>query len=119
MSGEIEKDEFVRLEDLIARAKEGKEVELSVALSKQVITKRSHPAETDERKGEIDMYLLIGDYSINVGGVVNKVSKIYVSGIIGEPMNATRQNIEIANSRIKMDYMRLREVNIIFEEVFF
>jgi hypothetical protein len=50
---------------------------------------------------------------------VNKVSKIYVSGIIGEPMNATRQNIEIANSRIKMDYMRLREVNIIFEEVFF
>ena len=119
MSGEIEKDEFVRLEDFIARAKEGKEVQLSVTLSKQVVTKRSHPAETDERKGELDMYLLIGDYSINVGGAVNKVSKIYVSGIIGEPMNATRQNIEIANSRIKMDYMRLREVDIIFEEVFF
>ena len=118
MSGEIEKDAFVRLEDFIAQAREGKEVQLSVALSKQVVTKRSHPAETEERKGEV-IYLLIGDYSINVGGAVNKVSKIYVSGIIGEPMNATRQNISIANSRIKMDYMRLREANIIFEEVFF
>jgi hypothetical protein len=119
MSGEIEKDEFVRLEDFIAVAKQGKEVQLSVTLNKHVVTKKTHPAETDEKKGELDMYLLIGDYLFNVGGALNKVSKIYVSGIIGEPMNATRQNIEIANSRIKMDYMRLREVNIIFEEVFF
>ena len=119
MSGEAEKDEFVRLEDFIARTKEGKEVQLSVALSKHLVIKKSHPAETDERKGEVDMYLLIGDYSFNVGGAVSKVSKIYVSGTIDEPMNATKRNISIANSRIKMDYMRLREANIIFEEVFF
>ena len=49
------------------------------------------------------MYLLIGDYSFNVGEAVSKVSKIYVSGVIGEPMNATKQNRSIANSRIKMD----------------
>jgi len=119
MSGEIGKDEFVRLEDFIAKAKEGKKVQLSIALSKQVVTKRLHPAEPDERKGQIDMYLLIGDYSFNVGGAVSKVSKIYVSGTIDEPMNSTKQNINIANSRIKIDYMRLREANIIFEEVFF
>jgi hypothetical protein len=119
MSREIEKDEFIRLEDFIARAKEGKEVQLSVTLNKHVVKKKSHPAETDERKDEVEMYLLIGDYSFKVGGTVSKVSKIYVSGIIGEPMNATKQNINIANSRIKMDYMRLREANIIFEEVFF
>jgi hypothetical protein len=119
MSREAEKDEFVRLEDFIARTKEGKEVQLSVALSKHLVIKKSPPAETDERKGQVDMYLLIGDYSFKVGGAVSKVSKIYVSGVIGEPMNATKQNISIANSRIKMDYMRLREANIIFEEVFF
>ena len=115
MSGEIEKDEFLRLEDFIAMANEGKEVQLTVTLSKHAVTKKPQPAET----GEKEMYLLIGDYLFSVGGVVTKVSKIYVSGIVGEPMNATKQNINIANSRIKMDYMRLREANIIFEEVFY
>ena len=119
MSGEAEKDEFVRLEDFIARTKEGKEIQLSVALSKHLVIKKSQPAETDERKGTVDMYLLIGDYSFNVGGAVSKVSKIYVSGTIDEPMHVTKQNISIANSRIKMDYIRLKEANIVFEEVFF
>jgi hypothetical protein len=118
MAGETEKGELIRLEDFIALAKEGKEVQLTVSLRKQLVQQKFHPEQTEEKKGEIDMYLLIADYSFQGAGKKGKVSKIYVSGTVGEPLNATKQNTYIANARLKMDYMRLREVDIIFEEIF-
>ncbi|MBM4136814.1 MAG: hypothetical protein FJ241_08290 [Nitrospira sp.] len=111
--------ELSRLEDFIALAKGGKEVQMSIEVKKQIVTQKVHPDETEEMRSEIDMYLLIGDYAFKVGGEVKKVSKIYVAGAVGEPLNAARQNIHIANARLKMDYVRLREAHIIFEEVYF
>lgn len=114
-----EKTEPGRLEDFMALAKSGKEVQLVVELKKEIVAPKSNPDETKEEKSRRDMYLLIGDYTFDVGGNTEKVSKIYVSGTMGEPVNATRKNLNIVNDRLKMDYMRLRDANIIFEEVFF
>jgi hypothetical protein len=113
------KYELGRLQDFIVLAKEGTEVQLSVDLRKQIVYHKVESGETGGGKGEVDMYLLIGDYSFKIRGGIEKVSKIYVSGTVGEPVNATRKNINIVNDRLKMDYMRLREANIIFEEVYF
>jgi len=116
MAAELEKSAPNRLEDFIALAKEGKDVQVSVALRKQIVTQKVHPDQTEEMRGELDMYLLVGDYSFKVGGEVRKVSKIYVSGTVEEPLNASRTSIYIANARLNMDYARLREADIIFDE---
>ncbi len=42
--------------------------------------------------------------------------KFYVSGIEGESLNMTKRNIYVANERLRMDYKRLREAKIAFEE---
>ncbi len=118
MAEETGKGELVRLEDFIALAKEGKEVQSTVQLRKQFVQQKAHPAQTGEMKAETDMYLLIADYAFKGAGKEGKISKIYVSGSVGEPLNATKQNTYIANARLKMDYMRLREADIVFEEVF-
>ncbi len=119
MTDMIEKGEPGRLEDLVALAKEGKEVQLTVELRKQIVTQKVEAGGAEGGKGGVDMYLLIGDYSFKVGEHAGKISKIYVSGTVGEPLNATRKNMNIVNDRLKMDYMRLRDADIIFEEVYF
>lgn len=119
MAEELEKRELNRIEDFISIAKEGKEVQLSVSLRKQTVTQKLRPEEKNVLKNEADIYLLIADFSFTAGTLTGKISKIYVSGTVDEPLNATRQQTSIANSRLKMDYLRLRSVNIIFEEVFF
>jgi len=112
MADTNEKGELGRLEDFIALSRQGKDVQLSVTLRKQIVTQKAHSG----MKGEEDIYLLIGDYSCTVGSDVKNVAKIYVSGTVGEPRNAAKQNIYIANARLSMDYIRLREADIIFEE---
>lgn len=103
-----------RLEDFIDLATQGKDIQLSVDLKKQIVTTQT----PGEAKGAKDMYLLSCDYSFSVDGRKTTVSKIYVSGNSGEPLNAAKQNTYVANARLKMDYMRLRELNIPFEEKF-
>lgn len=114
----IEKREFTRIEDFIAMAKEGKQVQLSVTLRKEFVTQKVQPEKGEEAGAGKEMYLLIADYAFRGDGRESTISKIYVSGTVGEPVNATKQNTYIANARLKMDYMRLREVNIPFDEVF-
>jgi hypothetical protein len=70
-------------------------------------------------KGEVDMYLLFGDYTFTVGKDVKKVSKIYMYGSSEESLNDAKINKSIANERLKMDYKRLLDAKIILEEKFF
>ncbi len=111
--------EFGRIEDFIALGKEGKDVHAEVELKKRLVTQKVHPDETEDMKGEIDMYLLIGVYTFRVGNEVNQVSKVYMYGSLEEPPGVFWVNINIANTRLKMDYRRLKDAKITFEEKYF
>jgi hypothetical protein len=113
------KDELLRIEDFIAVAKEGKDVAVTVDLRKQAVSQKVHPGDTEESKGELDMYLLLGDYTFKIGKWEKLVSKVYMYGSAEEPLNDTKVNKSIANERLKLDYQRLRDANINFEEKYF
>ena len=116
VSGKVE---LLRIEDFIALAKEGKKVDVTISLRKQLVSQNVHPGETEEMKGEVDMYLLFGDYTFTVGKDVKKVSKVYMYGSTEESLNDARINKSIANERLKMDYKRMQDANITFEEKYF
>jgi hypothetical protein len=111
--------DFVRIEDFIALAKEGKQVNASIELRKKFVSEKVHPGTFDQIKSEVDMYLLFGDYTFSIGKDITKVSKIYMYGSSEESLNEANVNKSIANARLKMDYKRLRDAKIILEEKFF
>jgi hypothetical protein len=114
-----EKGELLRIEDFIALAKEGKDVSVTIDLRKQSVSQKIHPGDTEELKGELDMYLLLGDYTFKNGKWEKVVSKVYIYGSVGETLNEAKVNKSIANERLKLDYRRLKDVNIRFEEKYF
>jgi len=111
--------ELVRIEDFIALAMEGKKVDASIELRKKLVSEKVHPGTFETMKGEMDMYLLFGDYTFSVGKEGKKISKIYMYGSSEESRNEANVNKSIANARLKMDYKRLRDAKIILEEKFF
>jgi hypothetical protein len=113
------KGELLRIEDFIALAKEGKDVAVTVDLRKQAVSQKVHPGNTEESKGELDMYLLLGDYRFKVGKWEKLVLKVYMYGSAEESLNDAKINKSIANERLKLDYERMRGANINFEEKYF
>lgn len=111
--------EFGRIEDFIALAREGKNVHAEVDLRKQVVTQKVHPGDTEDLKTEIDVYLLIGAYTFWIEKEVRQVSKVYMYGSLEEPPNVFWTNVNIANARLKMDYQRLKDAKMTFEEKYF
>jgi hypothetical protein len=111
--------EFGRLEDIITLASEGKDINAEVELKKQVLTQKVHPEDTEGMKREIDMYLLIGVYTFQIGNEIKQVSKVYVYGFLEEPPGAFWVNVNIANARLKIDYQRLKDAKIVFKEKYF
>lgn len=111
--------EFGRLEEVIALARGGKDVHAEVALKKQLVTQKVHPTDTGDMKNKIDVYLLIGNYTFWIEKEARQVSKVYVYGLLEEPPSTFQVNINIANARLKMDYQRLEDVKITFEEKYF
>jgi hypothetical protein len=115
----MERTEVFRLEHFIALAKKGQHIEASIDLKKHIITKKFHIEETESMKGETEMYLLQAEYNFKVEGEVKKVSKIYIFGTSEESIMTTHQNVLFANERLKMDYERLNNAHITFEERYF
>ncbi|MEW6569901.1 MAG: hypothetical protein AB1390_01815 [Nitrospirota bacterium] len=113
------KGRLCRLEDFIALAREGKKIQATIDLKKRLIQQKVHPEETDEMKGETEMYLLLAVYSFKFDGDLRKIAKVYVHGSAREPLSVSKENISVANERLKMDYGRLRKANIEFEEKYF
>jgi hypothetical protein len=111
--------EFGRIEDFITLAREGKDVKSEVELRKQILAQKVHPGDTEDMKSEIDMYLLIGVYTFRTGNEIRHVSKVYVYGVLEETPGVFWVNVNIANARLKIDYQRLRDANIAFEEKYF
>ena len=113
-----EQSMFSRLEDFISLAGKGEEVALTITLNKQILTRKFEPYTVGEPDDEIDMYIFSADYVFLVEGKTHEVTKLYAFGVEGELLNITKRNITVANERLKMDYKRLREANIGFEEKF-
>jgi hypothetical protein len=111
--------ELVRIEDFIALSVEGKQVNASIELRKKFVSEKVHPGTFEPRKGEVDMYLLFGDYTFSVGKDVQIISKIYMYGSSEESLDEANVNKSVANARLKMDYKRLRDAKILLEEKFF
>ena len=109
---------FNRLEDFISIARKGEKVDLSVVLNKRIFTRKFDSYTMGDPEDEIDMYILSADYLFVVAGKTMEVIKYYVSGIEGESLIAKKNNIYVANERLKMDYKRLREAKIIFIKKF-
>jgi hypothetical protein len=116
VSGE---SELQRIEDFIALANEGKDVNAIINLRQEFISRRMHPGDTEKLKGAIDIYLLFGDYTFKIGDWGKVVSKVYMYGSTGESLDNTKINMSIANERLKLDYQRLKDANIHFEEKYF
>lgn len=111
--------DYGRIEDFISLAKEGKKVNLEIELKKQLVTQKVHPGDTEDMKDEVDSYLLTADYVFKVGKDLKLVSKVYMFGSSEEPLDALKVNTSIANARLKMDYRRLKDAKITFEEKYF
>jgi len=108
-----------RLAYFIDRAKNGKKVSAEVELRRQFVEWPAHPDETDDMSGITSTYLLLGDFECECEGKVATISKIYVYGFASEPVAVRKVNESVANERLKMDYKRLKDAGIEFEEKFF
>lgn len=114
----LEHSMFNRIEDFISLSRKGEMVDLTVTLNKQFVTRKFDPYTMGDPEDEIGMYILSADYLFALGGEVKEVTKYYVSGIEGESLSDAKRNIYVANERLKIDYKRLREAEIVFLEKF-
>ena len=111
--------ELLRIEDFIHLAKKGKNVKTSIELQKKIVSQKVHPSDTSDMKCEVDMYLLLGNYTFKVEDETRYVSKIYMHGCFDESTVDAKINKHVANERLKVDYKRLSEANIKIEEKYF
>jgi len=111
--------DYGRIEDFIALAKGGKEVNLTVELKKRRVVQRVPPGITEDLKGEVEMYLLTVDYFFRVGKDMKLVTKVYMFGSSEESPDVLKVNTSIANARLETDYRRLKDAKIMFEEKYF
>jgi hypothetical protein len=125
MAGGNGKGELGRIEDFIALAKEGKDVKVAINLKKQLVTQKVPPGDTEDLKREIDMYLFMAIYTfsaiynLEAEKQVNQISKVYMLAFSEESPDDLKINTAIANARLKVDYQRLKDANITFEEKYF
>ena len=119
MSGLHDETRSSRLAYFIDLAKRGKKVRVEVVLRTQRVSQTVHPDETDDMTGNADLRLFIGDFRCESEGQISTISKIYLHGTIAESVAAGRVNRSVANDRLKMDYQRLKDANIVFEEKYF
>ncbi len=119
MAGTAEHTGFGRLEDFISFARTGAKIQTEIDLRKQFVSQKVHPGNTEEMKGEMDMYLLSAVYTFKIGSDKRQVSKVYVLASAVESADDAKINVQIANDRLREDYKRLKDVSVSFEEKFF
>jgi hypothetical protein len=118
--GDVQRGRKERLEDFIDLAKGGKKVQVKVHLRKEIVKQTGHPEETDDISVEMDMALLIGEFiPVDLQGEGHLVTKVYGIASINETEVDEKIIRNIANERLKMDYKRLKDGRIEFEEKFF
>ena len=108
-----------RLESFIELAKSGKQVKIRIDLSSRDVKQLGRPEATDDVMEESDMSLLIADFiPMGLEGEPG-VTKVYAVSPIDENEVDAKVTRSIANERLKMDYRRLQDAKIEFEEKLF
>jgi hypothetical protein len=108
-----------RLESFIELAKSSKPVKIVVDLYSRNIKQLGRPEATDAVTDESDMSLLIADFIPRGLEGEPRVTKVYAVSPIDENEVDAKVTRSIANERLKMDYKRLQDARIEFEEKFF
>jgi len=110
-----------RLDDYIKLAKSGKSIRLQTRLYRKWFKEVSHSNATDDLDIEMDKCLLMADFSpINAEqGMPEKITKAYMISTINENEIDDKTTCHIANERLRMDYTRLKEADILIEEKYF
>ncbi len=119
MASAREQAGYGRIEDFIALAKDGSKVHAGVDLRKQLVSEKTRPEQGQDASGELDMYLLSALFAFRVGGKEWRVRKVYMVGAAREFSHERTIDRQIANARLKVDYKRLKDANIVCDEAFF
>jgi hypothetical protein len=110
-----------RLDDYIKLAKSGKSIRLQTRFYRKWFKEVSHSNATDDLDIEMDKCLLMADFSsINAEqGMPEKITKAYMISAINENEIDDKTTCYIANERLRMDYTRLKQADILIEEKYF
>ncbi len=106
-----------RLEEILEKAKGAEKVNCSVTLFKQPVKYLVHPeAEITE---EMEAFLYTADFNFEIDGKNYIARKTYATEFATESFEAKMACRNLANSRLKEDYKRLKDAGIEVEEKYF
>lgn len=110
-----------RLDDFIKQSQSGQTVQLEIKTYKNIVKQVSRSESTDDIDIASDMCLLMADFTPIQGaeGKSEMVTKVYAMCPINENEIDAKTTNHMANQRLKMDYARLKEANVSFEEKYF
>ena len=110
-----------RLDDFIKLALSGHTVQLDVKVYEKTVKQVSRSESTDDINIETDMCLLMVDFRPARGPErsPDMVTKVYGICPINEIEIDAKTTRHIANERLKVDYARLKEAKVKFEEKYF
>ena len=110
-----------RLDDFIKLAQSGRSVQLEIKVYTDMVKQLGRSESTDDIDVEADMNLLMADF-VPAPGMPAKpemVTKVYAVCPINENEIDANTTRHIANQRLRMDYARLKEAGVKFEEKYF
>ena len=110
---------YSRLEDFIRIAKEGKRVDMEVDLKKLPVIHEGNLEGKIAIHQKNKSYLLIAYFTFKTGGQFYRLSKVYMFATGGESLDSLVVNKEIADTRLQVDYDRLKAAHIHFKENYF
>jgi hypothetical protein len=110
-----------RLDDFIKLALSGQTVQLDVKVYEKMVKQVSRSESTDDIEIETDMCLLMADFRPARGPERSPemVTKVYGICPLNEIEIDAKTSRHIANERLRMDYARLKEAKIKFEQMYF
>ena len=110
-----------RLDDFIRLAQSGQSIQLRIRPYRSFTKQVGRSESTDDIDVETDLCLFMADFKLIQGAseASRIVSKVYAISPINEKEVDEKTTRKIANERLKMDFVRLKEAKIRFEEKYF
>lgn len=110
-----------RLDAFINLAHSGRSIQLHTRLYRKLYKQVGRSNATDDIDIEKDVCLLMADFTSEMSAqdMPEKVTKAYMICPVNDIEINETTALHIANDRLRMDYARLREANITFEENYF
>ena len=110
-----------RLDDIIRLARSGQTVLLDIQVYNKLVKQVNRSESTDDIDIETDLALLMADFFPAAGstGKAASVTKVYAVSLLNENEIDAKTTRHIANQRLKMDFIRLKEAGVKFEEKYF